>query len=53
MILAGNYGGAGAIDFYGSRYALPKSISAHQNYYWGPGQYTGESEAWPKLKVWD
>jgi len=43
-ILAGNYGGAGAIDFFGPRYELPKAISAHQNYYyWGPRQYTGES----------
>jgi hypothetical protein len=43
-ILAGNYGGAGAIDFFGPRYGLPKSISAHQNYYyWGSRQYTGES----------
>jgi hypothetical protein len=43
-ILAGNYGEAGAIDFFGPRYNLPKSISAHQNYYyWGPRQYTGES----------
>lgn len=43
-ILAGNYGEAGAIDFFGPRYGLPKSISAHQNYYfWGPRQYTGES----------
>jgi Dolichyl-phosphate-mannose-protein mannosyltransferase len=43
-ILAGNYGGAGAIDFFGSRFGLPKSISAHQNYYyWGPREYTGES----------
>ncbi len=43
-ILAGNYGGAGAIDFFGPRYGLPKSISAHQSYYdWGPRQYTGES----------
>jgi hypothetical protein len=43
-ILAGNYGGAGAIDFFGPRFGLPKSISAHQNYYyWGPRQYTGES----------
>jgi len=43
-ILAGNYGEAGAIDFFGSRYGLPKSISAHQNYYyWGPRQYTGEN----------
>jgi hypothetical protein len=43
-ILAGNYGGAGAIDFFGPRYGLPKAISAHQNYYyWGPRNYTGES----------
>ncbi len=43
-ILAGNYGSAGAIDFFGARYELPKSISAHQNYYyWGFRQYTGES----------
>jgi 4-amino-4-deoxy-L-arabinose transferase-like glycosyltransferase len=43
-ILAGNYGEAGAIDFFGSRYGLPKAISGHQNYYyWGPRQYTGES----------
>ena len=42
-ILAGNYGGAGAIDFFGARYGLPKSISAHQNYYfWGPRDYPGE-----------
>jgi hypothetical protein len=42
-ILAGNYGGAGAIDFFGARYGLPKSISAHQNYYfWGPRDYAGE-----------
>jgi hypothetical protein len=43
-ILAGNYGEAGAIDFFGPRSGLPKAISAHQNYYyWGPRQYTGES----------
>jgi len=43
-ILAGDYGGAGAIDFFGPRYGLPKAISAHQNYFnWGPRQYTGES----------
>jgi hypothetical protein len=42
-ILAGNYGGAGAIDFFGPWYSLPKAISAHQNYYyWGPREYTGE-----------
>ena len=43
-ILAGTYGDAGAIDFFGPRVGLPKSISAHQNYYlWGPREYTGES----------
>jgi Dolichyl-phosphate-mannose-protein mannosyltransferase len=43
-ILAGTYGDAGAIDFFGPRLGLPKSISAHQNYYlWGPRGYTGES----------
>jgi hypothetical protein len=43
-ILAGNYGEAGAIDFFGPRYGLPKAISGHQNYYfWGPRHYTGES----------
>ena len=37
-------GEAGAIDFFGPKYGLPKSISAHQNYYfWGPREYTGES----------
>jgi hypothetical protein len=42
-VLAGTYGDAGAIDFFGPRYGLPKSISPHQNYYyWGPRQYTGE-----------
>jgi 4-amino-4-deoxy-L-arabinose transferase-like glycosyltransferase len=43
-IMAGTYGDAGAIDFFGPRLGLPKSISAHQNYYyWGPRDYTGES----------
>lgn len=42
-IYTGNYGEAGAIDFFGPRYGLPKAISAHQTYYyWGPRNYTGE-----------
>jgi len=42
-ILASNYGQAGAIDFFGPYYGLPKAISPHQNYYlWGPRDYTGE-----------
>jgi hypothetical protein len=43
-ILARNYGEAGAIDFFGPQYGLPKAISGHQSYFfWGPGGYTGES----------
>ncbi len=42
-IFARNYGEAGAIDYFGPQYGLPKSISGHQNYWlWGPGPYTGE-----------
>jgi len=42
-ILAGNYGEAGAIDFYGPRLGLPKAISGHNNYFlWGPRGYSGE-----------
>ena len=36
-IWAGNYGEAGAINFWGPRYGLPTAYSRHQNYwYWGP-----------------
>jgi hypothetical protein len=42
-ILARNYGQAGAIEYFGASYGLPRPISAHNNYYlWGPQQYTGE-----------
>ena len=41
-ILAGNYGEAGAIDYYGPGLGLPKAISGHNNYfYWGPRNYSG------------
>ena len=37
-ILAANYGVAGAIDYFGPSYGLPRAISPHNNYYlWGPG----------------
>lgn len=37
-ILAANYGEAGAVDYFGSSYGLPRAISPHNNYYlWGPG----------------
>ncbi|NJD76385.1 MAG: glycosyltransferase family 39 protein [Candidatus Methanoperedens sp.] len=42
-IAAVNYGEAGAIDFFGPGYGIPKAISGHQNYYlWGPRNYTGD-----------
>lgn len=42
-IFCHNYGDAGAIDFFGPKYGLPKAISGHQNYFlWGPRNYTGE-----------
>ena len=43
-IFCQNYGEAGAIDFFGPKYGLPRAISGHQNYFlWGPRQYTGAS----------
>jgi hypothetical protein len=43
-IFAQNYGQAGAIDFFGPKYGLPKAVSGHQNYFfWGPRDFTGES----------
>lgn len=43
-IKARNYGEAGAIDYFGARYGLPKAVCFHQNYwYWGVHGYTGES----------
>jgi hypothetical protein len=42
-IFTSNYGEAGAIDFFGKKYGLPKAISGHNNYWlWGPGNHTGE-----------
>ncbi|HEX4075134.1 MAG TPA: glycosyltransferase family 39 protein [Candidatus Acidoferrales bacterium] len=41
-ILAGNYGEAGAIDYYGPALGLPRAISGHNSYFdWGPRAYTG------------
>jgi hypothetical protein len=43
-IFANNYGAAGAIDFFGPKYGVPKAISSHQSYWlWGPRMYTGDS----------
>ena len=42
-IFASNYGEAGAIDYYGKRYGLPKSISSSGSYWlWGYRDYNGE-----------
>jgi 4-amino-4-deoxy-L-arabinose transferase-like glycosyltransferase len=64
VIYASNYGEAGAIDFYGPRYGLPRAISGHQNYFlWGPGNASGasillvgddpEAEMWQSLHEFD
>jgi len=37
VIFCGNYGEAGAINFFGKKYDLAPAISGHNNYYlWGP-----------------
>jgi len=37
VIFLRNYGEAGAVDYFGGRYGLPKAYSAHNNYwFWGP-----------------
>ena len=42
IIFGGNYGDAGAIDFYGPGLGLPRAYSGHQNYfYWPPGEQQG------------
>jgi 4-amino-4-deoxy-L-arabinose transferase-like glycosyltransferase len=42
-ILAGNYGEAGVIDYYGPGLGLPKAIGGHNSYYyWGPRGYSGD-----------
>lgn len=42
-VATGNYGEAGAIDFFGPALGLPRAISRHNSYWlWGPGGCTGE-----------
>lgn len=44
VLLTGDYGAAGAIDLYGSRYHLPGAISGHNTYWWwGPGHSVDDS----------
>jgi hypothetical protein len=43
VVVGSNYGEAGAIDFYGPRYGLPRAISTEGTYwYFGPGDKPGE-----------
>jgi hypothetical protein len=42
-IFAQDYGQAGAIDFLGRSYGLPRALSGHQTWFlWGPGNYSGD-----------
>ena len=42
VVVAGNYGEAAAVDFFGSAYGLPPAISGHNNYWlWGTHGYSG------------
>jgi hypothetical protein len=39
-----NYGEAGAVNYFRSKYELPQAISEHNNcYFWGPGKATGRT----------
>jgi hypothetical protein len=41
-VYAGNYGEAGAIDFFGPKLGLPHAISGHNSYwFWGPRGWDG------------
>jgi 4-amino-4-deoxy-L-arabinose transferase-like glycosyltransferase len=43
VLVAGNYGEAGALDFYGPRYGLPKVVSPAGSYwFFGPGDRPGK-----------
>jgi len=44
VVVAGDYGAAGAIDLFGARYGLPHAISGHNSYWWwGPGRARDDS----------
>ncbi|MBA3556291.1 MAG: hypothetical protein H0W29_16270 [Gemmatimonadales bacterium] len=43
VIIAGNYGEAGALDFFGPRHGLPGAVSPAGSYwFFGPGDLPGE-----------
>jgi hypothetical protein len=42
IIVTGNYGEAGALNYYGRRLGLPPAVSQHNSFFlWGPGSGTG------------
>ena len=42
IIVTGNYGEAGALNYYGRRLGLPPAVSQHNSFFlWGPGPGTG------------
>jgi len=44
VIYARNYGEAGAINFFGEKYGLPRAICGHNSFWlWGPGNRTGKT----------
>ena len=43
VVVADNYGEAGAVDFYGPRYGLPRAVSSEGTYwFFGPGDKPGD-----------
>ncbi len=43
IIYCSNYGEAGAIDFFGKKYGLPRAASGHNSYwFWGPGDWSAD-----------
>jgi 4-amino-4-deoxy-L-arabinose transferase-like glycosyltransferase len=43
VVVAGNYGEAGALDYYGPRYGLPRVVSPAGSYwFFGPGERPGD-----------
>lgn len=42
-VLADNYGQAGALDYFGPSWGLPRAASGHNGYYlWGPPEHRGD-----------
>lgn len=44
VLIASNYGQAGAVEYFAGRYTVPPAISTHNSYYhWGYGNWDGRS----------